>query len=250
MTSICLRTASIAAVIALLVPFAASAQDGTTPRPAAPGAVEVIDQNQSPAAERKAAESKPESETLVARIVQRKLDYGEWVAAQVFLVICGLLAALIALALVPKTTTLAVAAIDSEPARAAVVGFMGLSALGVINFINSILFGTIIWIPFGTMVALASTVTFLFSGLLGVAYFGGILQKRRRPGVRGFFSRAVIGLVAIALFNCVPGVNLASFFLQMIAFVLGLGGILITGFGRDPDWLSKRLSSAGREWRD
>ena len=245
MTPTCLRAAVMAALIVMFVPFAAGAQEVPIPPTETPAAAQAVNQNQvtwpGP---------KTETRSLVARIVQRRLDYGEWVAAQIFLVVCGMLAALIALALAPKTTTLAVVAIDSEPARAAVVGFLGLAALGVVNFINGALFGTIIWIPFGTMVALASTVTFLFSGLLGVAYFGGILQKRRRPGVRGFFSRACLGLIAIALFNCIPGVNLAAFFLQMIAFVLGLGGILITGFGRDPDWLSKRLSAAGREWRD
>ena len=193
-------------------------------------------------------EAKPvASQPLVQRILRRDFSYGDWVAAQIFLVVCGLIAALIALALVPRTTTLAVAAIDSEPARAAVVGFIGLTALGVVNALNGALFGTVIWIPIGTMVALASTVTFLFSGLIGIAYFGGVLQKRRRPGVRGFFSRAAFGLAAIALFNCIPGVNAASLFLQLIAFVLGLGGLIITGFGRGPDWLSQRLSSAGRE---
>src|SRR5687768_17200568 len=123
MTSTYSRAAAMAALIVMFVPFTAWAQEAATPPPAAPRAVGAIDQGTSQPAEPKAAESKPQSESLVARIVQRRLDYGEWVAAQVFLVICGMLAALIALALAPRTTTLAVAAIDSEPARAAVVGF-------------------------------------------------------------------------------------------------------------------------------
>jgi hypothetical protein len=145
---------------------------------------------------------------------------------------------------------MAVAAIDSEPARAAVVGFVGLALLGFLNALNGALLGTVIWIPFGTVVALTSTLTFLYGGLLGVAYFGGLFRKGSRPTVRGFFSRAVAGFIAIAVFNCIPGVNVAAFFLQLLAFVVGLGGLLITGFGRDRDWLSKRLASAGREWRD
>ena len=256
-----LRTTTVAGLICLLMPLPGLAQDSAPAAPVDPHAFRAV--NETPPHERvgvfRIAEPKPAEaakrpkapeRSLATRILRRDFSYGDWVAAQIFFVIFGLLAALIALALAPKTTTLAVAAIDTEPARAAVVGFLGLALLGIVSTVNRALFGTIVWIPFGTMVELASTVTILFSGLLGIAYFGGVLQKRRRPGVRGFFSRAALGLIAIALFNCIPGVNAASLFLQLIAFILGLGGLIITGFGRDPDWLSKRLNAAGREWRD
>jgi hypothetical protein len=200
-----------------------------------------------PAEPAKAAQGKKPS--ILKRALERKLDYGEWIAAQIFLVVAGLLAALIVLALVPRTATLAVAAIDAEPARAAIVGILGLAVLGIISVINGILFGTVIWIPFGTILAVASTVTVLLSALLGIAFFGGALQTRR-PTVRSFFSRAFYGLMTIAVLNCIPGLGPASFALQVIALALGLGGLIITGFGRDPDWLSRRLSSASRSWHD
>src|SRR5205085_5560750 len=68
----------------------------------------------------------------------------EWMRAQIAMIICGLLAALLALIVAPRASTMTIAAIDSEPARCLVLGIFGLGALALINVINAELNATVI----------------------------------------------------------------------------------------------------------
>ena len=116
----CVKPAAIAAAITVLSSAAAFAQDDSAP----PDRQFIKTQEQNEVrrnsgvyriAEPKAREPQaaaPAESTLTTRILNRQLHFGEWVAAQVFLVICGILATLLALALAPRASTLAVAAID------------------------------------------------------------------------------------------------------------------------------------------
>jgi len=176
--------------------------------------------------------------------------FGEWVAAQVFVVLFGLLFALLALTLAPRATTLAAAILDSEPIRCLVVGAMGLAGLGVLNVVNGLLFYTVIWIPAGMVLAVLSGLVVVFSTLLGVAFLGGAIGRRLGWKGLSFYGRTATGLVALGILNCIPVVNLGSLAAQTIAPVLGLGALIITGFGRDRDWLSTRLADAGRAFHE
>jgi hypothetical protein len=166
----------------------------------------------------------------------------DWLAAQVFFVIIGSLFALLFLVVAPRASTLAVAAIDYEPLRCFILGIVGLGALAVVGWMNEILFSTVIWAPFGILVSMMSGVVFIFSIVVGIAFVGGMVARRFGWRVPGFFGRAALGFITLALLNCIPVVNFASAFIQMIAFLVGLGGLIVTGFGRGPSWLSSRLS--------
>src|SRR6185436_3344309 len=96
----------------------------------------------------------------------------DWLAAQVFFVIIGMLFALLALVLAPKATSLAVAAIDYEPLRCFVLGIVGLGAMAVVGWVNEILFSTVIWAPFGILVSMITGVIFIFSVVVGIAFVG------------------------------------------------------------------------------
>src|SRR5207244_174872 len=104
MFSSAIKTAFIVAVTLAFTPAATLAQtrdvaagqktaisgDSTSIQPHE-GAVQVSPPK--PAEPEKAANAGHKS--LALRVLQRDIPYGEWVAAQVFLVICGILAALI-----------------------------------------------------------------------------------------------------------------------------------------------------------
>ena len=175
--------------------------------------------------------------------------FGDRVGAQVFMVLCGLVSTLLAMVLAPRATRLAISAIDSEPVRCLVVGAVGLAAMGALNTINTWLFATVVWIPIGLIIAVASAGIFFLSGLLGIAFIGGLVARWIGWGVPRFFGRALVGFIFLAILNLVPIFGAATFLLDLIAFLIGLGGLIVTGLGRDPHWLSKRLAHASRESR-
>ncbi len=172
----------------------------------------------------------------------------DWLTAQVFFVIIGSLFALLFLVVAPRASTLAVAAIDYEPLRCFILGIVGLGALAVVGWVNQILFSTVIWAPFGILISMMSGMVFIFSIVVGIAFVGGMVARRFGWRVPGFFGRAALGFITLALLNSIPVVNFVSAFIQMTAFLVGLGGLIATGFGRGPTWLSSRLARSGNDF--
>ena len=170
-----------------------------------------------------------------------------WLEAQIFFIVIGLLITLFALVVAPRASTLAVAAIDSEPIRCLILGLVGMWGLMVINAVNEALFRISIWAPFGIFIAMLSGVIFIFSAILGITYVGGFMASRLGWRAHGIFGRALIGFVTLALLNLIPVLNFGSAFVQMSAFLMGLGGLIVTGFGRGPHWLTHRLARRGED---
>ena len=178
--------------------------------------------------------------TLPLAIVKHD-DYRDWVAAQIFMVIAGLIVTLIILVVAPQASTVVLAAVDAEPMRCMIVGGAGMFALSIINYINGQLFHTIIWIPFGIAIGVLAGITFIYAGLIGTVYFGGPVARKMGWRVPSFFFRSMLGLLALAVLNCIPFLNLGSLLIEAFLFPVGLGALIITGFGRDPGWLTKRM---------
>jgi hypothetical protein len=172
-------------------------------------------------------------------------DYRDWVSAQLFMIIAGLIVTLIVLVMAPQASTTVLAAVDAEPLRCMIVGGAGMFALSIINYINGQLFQTIIWIPFGLAIAVLAGITFIYAGLIGTVYFGGPVARKLGWRVPGFFWRSALGLCGLAILNCIPFVNLGSLLIEAFLFPVGLGALIITGFGRDPGWLTKRMHKRG-----
>ena len=83
-----------------------------------------------------------------------------------------------------------------------------------------------------------------------MAFIGGWLCRKLNWSMPGFFGRAALGLVTFSLLNCVPVINAGSATVELVVVVLGLGGLIVTGCGKDPGWLTRRLSRARRRFDD
>ncbi len=166
----------------------------------------------------------------------------DWLMALLFLVLAGCVASLLALVVAPRASMMAVAAIESEPARCLIVGFLGMLGLTLIGAVNEELNRTIVWAPVGVLVELASGLLSLYSLLLGIVFMGGRVARRLGGRAPGFFARAALGFLFLGLVALVPVVNAFVAFVALGAFLLGLGGLIVTGFGQDPGWLTRFLS--------
>ncbi len=118
-------------------------------------------------------------------------------------------------------------------------------ALALVNSINATLHHLFLWAPVGFLVSVASGTTFILSGLLGIAYLGGVVARRIGGGTPGFFARSVVGFTLVALLNLTPLLNPVSAIVGSAALLLGAGGLIVTGFGRDPQWLTRMLHRRG-----
>jgi hypothetical protein len=162
----------------------------------------------------------------------------------------GLLAALLAMVIAPRASRIVVRTAEAEPARCLIVGIAGLILLFLLNIINGWLCHTGIWIPAGIVIWILSLTFLFYGGLIGVTYVGGCLFRRIGRPSAGFFPRSALGQLFFAIFNQVPLLNLFTIPLQMIAWLIGLGALVVTGLGRDPQWLSSRLGEASRAWSE
>ncbi len=205
---------------------------------------------EAPAASVPPAEPEAPEQTPPPPARHHHFTYGNWVEGQLFGIICGLLLTLFVLVVAPRACSMTVAAIDYEPVRCLVVGLLGLAGIALFSAINGFLFYTVVWIPFGIVLFGLELILWIYAWLLGVAFIGGWLSRKLNWGVPGFFGRAALGLVALSLLNCIPGINAGSVSVELIAVVLGIGGLLITGCGKDLQWLTKRLSRARRGFDD
>ena len=247
-----IATLGMVASIAYLAP-AALGQASTLPPDKGPDSkVYYIDDrpNTSPV-EIVAPTAPPEPQRLNAPTPERPAEAehrrpqpgpGDWISAQLFFIIWGLIATMIALVICPRASLMTVATIENEPMRCAAVGTVGLLAIGLFNVLNTVLFGAALWAPFGMLFFFLSMVIFVYSAILGIVFIGSGVARRFGWHGLGFFGRAAAGFAALAILNCLPLASMASMGLQCVAVLCGLGGLIVTGFGSDPQWLTRILS--------
>jgi hypothetical protein len=180
---------------------------------------------------------------------------GSWFVGQVSLLLFGLAAGLALLIVAPQATRSAAAAVAFNPARCLAVGgvagvgllFIALFNVGLLDVLK------MIWAPFGFAIALLSGALLLSGWVCGLRFVGDALARRfGRPESRIHpYAAAGLGLAALIGLSCALGVvnwRLVPFGLaaQLLVAFLGLGAVCITGFGSDPDWLTKQLQSGSR----
>jgi hypothetical protein len=155
----------------------------------------------------------------------------------------GLAFALLMLILAPRATGNASRALDREPGRCLVTGICGLIMLGLVHVLNNMLFRAALWMPFGVILVLLSLALWVYSGLIGVTFAGGWVSRKMGWGEPGFLGRALLGMLAFIVVAYIPFLGPFTGFVELAVWVMGLGALVVTGLGSDPDWLTSRLKS-------
>lgn len=181
---------------------------------------------------------------------------GSPLEGQFALLVFGLFSALIMMVIAPRSAHLVSQRISLEPARCVVVG--GLSALGLMaaQFINVGLFRSpiqLLWAPAGFLFAVASVVALVYGWLCGMRYVGDFVARRMGQvgNAGGLYLRTALGLGAFFAADSLLGListNLmvVGLLAQVFVAIMGLGAVITTGFGADPNWLSMRLRGEAR----
>jgi hypothetical protein len=227
-----------AAVASALEPVAPAAPA----RPVAPAAPVATVQPAKPAPTAHAA-ARPEHKSH------------SWFGGQIALLTLGLIAGLTLLTIAPNATRAVADAVAPNPARCLAVG--GIATLGLlfVQIFNSGLIrwlGTL-WAPFGVAIVLCAAALLLSGWICGLRVVGDAVARRlgRPLGRAHHLAAAGVGLAAFFVLNCLLGaisVRLVPLGLlaEMLVTVIGFGAICMTGFGSDPDWLTKRLQGETR----
>lgn len=168
-----------------------------------------------------------------------------WVKGQIALTLLTILAAMIGLVAAPKALTRVTDTIQREPTRALVAGVVALIIVGLLAIINWVLCLTIAWIPFAVVVLVLIIVTFIFSLLAGLGFIGGMAQMRLRQRTGSLFWRIVLALAVFLILNSMPVIGILFMVGELLLILMGLGALLITGLGREENWLGAWL--AGRK---
>lgn len=189
----------------------------------------------------------------------RSIGRLEWFGAQFGLLLFGLLGALIMQLVAPRAGRRTAERIESEPGRCLATGAIGALAVLTVLIFNGALMGSlvgIIYAPFGAVIALALAAILAYGWLCAMHTVGDFFAARsgRRIGDM-LAARVAIGLLAFFVINsalgAMPGgvgTALGGFglALQTVVAMAGLGALLMTGGGTDPDWLEARLRGRAR----
>jgi hypothetical protein len=180
----------------------------------------------------------------------------DWFGGQVALLLLGIVGGLVALIVAPRATHQVASRISLEPARCLVVGGIGAVATVVVLSVNAGLLHSpvrYLWAPFGVVIALLPALALAFGWLTGMRFAGDIVARRfahlNNPG--RLYTRMALGLAAFFLAKVILGslsigLGMVVLLLEAVVALMGVGAILITGFGSDPDWLSDRLRGQAR----
>lgn len=180
----------------------------------------------------------------------------DWFGGQVALLLLGIVGGLVALIVAPRATHQVASRISLEPARCLIVGGIGAVATIVALSINAGLLNSpvrYVWAPFGVVIALLPALALAFGWLTGMRFAGDIVARRfahlNNPG--RLYTRMALGLAAFFLAKVILGslslgLGMIALLVEAVVALMGVGAILITGFGSDPDWLSDRLRGQAR----
>ncbi|MCW3097335.1 MAG: hypothetical protein JWL77_2953 [Chthonomonadaceae bacterium] len=193
--------------------------------------------------------------TSVRTTAPQKRD--DWLVVQFGLFVLGLLGGLILMVLAPRATQRVSEGIAFSPARSLAVGMLtALGMLVVLAFNGRLMHVSVIgllWSPFGTVIALAAAMILGFGWLSGMRYAGDIVARRfGRPTSGGsLYGRIALSLGIFFLANVILGsmsrtLGVASLTLECVIAMMGLGAAVVTGFGKETDWLGARLRGESR----
>jgi len=195
--------------------------------------------------------------TLPAAAHEKRDD---WLGGQFGLFVLGLLGGLILMVGAPRATQRVSEGIAFSPARSLAVGL--LTALGMLvllafngRLMHVSLLG-LLWSPFGTLIALVAAMILGFGWLSGMRYAGDMIARRmgRAAGGGSLYGRIALSLGLFFLANVILGsmsrtLGVASLTLECVIAVMGLGAAVVTGFGKETDWLGARLRGESRWMR-
>jgi hypothetical protein len=216
--------------------------------------VKVIEQNSGLAKELTIA-LMPTTIRVVRPVVPSKED--NWFGGQFGLLVLGLLGGLILMVGAPRATQRVSEGVALSPARSLAVGL--LTALGMLvvlafneRLMHISLLG-LLWSPFGTLIALVAAMLVGFGWLSGMRYAGDMMARRLGRPVGGgtLYGRIALSLGLFFLANVILGsmsrtLGVASLALECVIAVMGLGAAVVTGFGKETDWLGARLRGESR----
>ncbi|HLV80301.1 MAG TPA: hypothetical protein VKT32_08455, partial [Chthonomonadaceae bacterium] len=170
-----------------------------------------------------------------------------WAGPQFGLLFLGLLGGLVLWLIAPRAAEQASGTIVNEPARCLIVGGIAAGGLLFVALADGALMHSplgLLWKPFGAVLAFALLLTLAFGWLCGMRYVGDLIaRKLGRDGAGYFFSRMALGLIAFCLGNILLGawLGVVGMLVETLFALMGLGALLVTGFGSDPQWLSAYL---------
>jgi hypothetical protein len=218
--------------------------------------VKVVQQN--PEIANLLATNLPEENRVPADVDSRR-DDGEnhphnWFGGQLALLGLGIVGGLILLMIAPRATYQMATMVSLEPARCLVVGGISAAALLVALGFNSLLMHSplrFFWTPFSWIVALGAALLLACGWLCGLRFVGDfVARKLGRADSQGrIYTRMALGLGAFFLLNIVLGaIGMCGvgLFAEFVVALMGLGAFVISGGGKDPDWLGSRLRGETR----
>lgn len=176
---------------------------------------------------------------------------------QLALLILGLLCGGVLSSTAPHATRRVSNAVALEPARCLIIGGVAIVALGMLamlnaNLIHSVKLFSLAWSPFGFGLSVLMLGVLAFGWVCGLRHFGNYLAQKTGKEVDGsIFGRLALGFFSIFVVSLVIGsviapVAILGLLLQGLLTVMGLGASVITGFGREANWLGSMMTRGPR----
>jgi hypothetical protein len=181
-----------------------------------------------------------------------------WFSQQLALLALGLLCGGVFSVTAPAATRRVSNGIALEPARCLIIGGIATLGLGMVSMLNANLMHhsfnllNLAWSPFGFGISVVMLGAVAFGWICGLRHFGNYLAQRMGKEAEGtLFGRLATGM--LALFVCslllgslIPPLGVFALLLQGLLAIMGLGAAVITGFGREANWLGERLHNGPR----
>lgn len=185
---------------------------------------------------------------------------GDFIGGQFALLLLGLVGGFVLLFVMPRGTQQTAALIALEPARCLVVGgIAAVSGLLVLTLNAGLMKSALglVYAPFGAVIAIGLPVILACGWLCGMRWAGDIAARKFGKNDRGnLYARLALGLVAFFLLNSLlgmlhPWLGAVGLTFEFGVALMGLGAIVISGFGKNPDWLGSRMRGETRwfSWR-
>ncbi|MCS6777072.1 MAG: hypothetical protein RMJ43_05185 [Chloroherpetonaceae bacterium] len=180
----------------------------------------------------------------------------DWRGNQIALFMLGLIGVLVMRLLAPRATVTATEVVALDPGRALVMGLLGALGLLVAALINALIARSpvgMVWSPVGVLVGVTAVILLGAGWLCGMRLAGDLIARRlgwRSEGA--VYPRIALGLLGFCLAKLLAyGVSSwlggAVLLLEAAFALMGLGALILSGFGSNPDWLHARLHRE-RHW--
>jgi hypothetical protein len=181
---------------------------------------------------------------IVSPAVHAK-DFGEHISALLMYFLYMMGAAIVVAAVAPRATAVSVRAADQEAARCLITGFMGFVGIGLAMAANGWLMRFAFWTPFAIVLIVLAIAVGYYAWILGLAFVGGRVSERLGWGEAGFIGRVAIGLGLFCVASLIPFIGAWTGFVELLAWIVGLGSLVVTGLGSHPNWLGDKLYRKG-----